>query len=115
MAEKLFGAGGFIYRSFNGSLPIRTPDPIPIPLDWEDPNWIKINPSTLTFRRWVVFNDSEDTIRVRINSLDNDDILIYPKEWFGDNIHGKEIYLRNESLTNTSAYRVVLGSVTTTT
>lgn len=111
MAEKLWGAAGFSYRSFVGVLPVRTPDPVDPPLDWVDPNWILITPENLTFRRWVVFNDSDDLIRVRINSLENDDIFVYPGEYFGDNIHGKKVYLRNESLTYPAPYRVILGSV----
>lgn len=111
MAEKLWGAAGHIYKSYYGTLSVSSPDPEPIPLDWEDPNWILITPTIITFRRWVLFNDSSNTIRVRVNSLDNDDILVYAGEYFGDNIHGKAIYLKNDSLVSTSAYRLILGNV----
>lgn len=100
------GAEKLNYRSFYGQL-----NPSAESSPDQESGWVSVIPEGVHFRRWIVFNDGNTILYVKINSLENDVILIYPGEYFGDNITGHAVYIKNSSSTTVLPYRIVVSGV----
>jgi len=72
-----------------------------------------------SFRRWLLFNDSASStaIYVRLNSLpasgvsDNNYFTVKQNENFGDQVDGKEVYIKGSSASTATTYRLNLSGI----
>jgi len=72
-----------------------------------------------SFRRWLLFNDTGSAIAIylRLNSLpasgvsDNNYFTVKQNENFGDQVDGKEVYIKPASTSTAGTYRLNLSEI----